>query len=588
MPLGADDEQTTGLADALGLAGDLILVLLQPLGKQLAGIQNLLIVGVGVAGGFGDQLVVHALLAQVVLGQILGVAAQHDIRTTAGHVGGHGDGAELTGLRHDLGFLLVVLGVQQIAGDTLTLQHMAQQLVLLNGDRTHQHRLALGVALLYLLDDGAVFAVLGLIHAVVVVDTGDGAVSGDLHDIQLVDGGEFLLLRHGRTGHTGQLGVHTEVVLEGDGGQRLALPLHLHLFLGLDGLMQTLAVAAAEHQTAGELVHDDDLAVLHHVVHIALHDAVGTDGLIDVVGDGAVFRVAQIVQMEEFLRLGDAAGGQGDALGLFIHDVVGVDVGIFLLLAVRLHDDEALQLAGESVGHVVQLGGLVALTGNDQGGAGFIDQDGVHLVHDGEVVAPLHQLTGVDGHVVTQIVKAHLVIGAVGDVGIVGLLPLLLGEVVDDKPHGQTQEAVYLAHPFRVTLGQIVVDGDDVHALAGQRVQIGGQRGHQRLTFTGLHLGDAALMQHDAAHQLHRIGAQAQHAVRRLADGGKGLRQNVVQRFAVGQTLFELRRLGLKLRVGHGLVLGFHALNLVDDGPDGFQLTFGIGSEDLGNQSHVF
>ena len=30
-------------------------------------------------------------------------------------------------------------------------------------------------------------------------------------------------------------------------------------FLGLDGLMQTLGVPAAEHQTAGELVHNDDL-----------------------------------------------------------------------------------------------------------------------------------------------------------------------------------------------------------------------------------------------------------------------------------------------------------------------------------------
>ena len=95
-------------------------------------------------------------------------------------------------------------------------------------------------------------------------------------------------------------------------------------------------------------------------------------------------------------------------------------------------------------------------------------------------------------------------------------------------------------------------------------------------------------MQHDAAHQLHRIGAQTQHAVRCLADGGKGLRQNVVQRFAVGETLLELRRLGLKLGVGHGLVLGLHALDLVDDGPDGFQLTFGIGSENFGDQSHVF
>ena len=56
---------------------------------------------------------------------ILGVAAQHDIRTTAGHVGGHGDGAELAGLRHDLGFLLVVLGVEQIVLDALAGQELA-------------------------------------------------------------------------------------------------------------------------------------------------------------------------------------------------------------------------------------------------------------------------------------------------------------------------------------------------------------------------------------------------------------------------------------------------------------------------------
>ena len=31
--------------------------------------------------------------------------------------------------------------------------------------------------------------------------------------------------------------------------------------LGLDGLVQPLIVAAAQHQAAGELVHDDDLAV---------------------------------------------------------------------------------------------------------------------------------------------------------------------------------------------------------------------------------------------------------------------------------------------------------------------------------------
>ena len=560
----------------------------QLLGEQLPGVEDLLVVRLGVAGGLGDQLVGESGLAQVVLGHVLGVAAQHDIRTTTGHVGGHGDGAVLTGLRHDLRLALVVLGVQQIVLDALAGQHLAQQLILLDGDGTHQHRLALGVALLHLPDDGAVLAVLGLVDGVLIVDTGHRAVGGDLDDIQRVDGGEFLLLRQGCTGHTGQLAVQAEVVLERDGGQRLALALDGQMLLGLDGLMQTLRVPAAEHQAAGELVHDDDLAILHHIVHVALHDAVGLDGLVDMVGGGAVLRIAEVVQMEELLRLLDAPGRQGAGAGLLVHDVVRVDVDVLFLLVVRLCHHIFLQTGGEHLGHVVHLGGLLAHAGDDQGGAGLIDQDGVHLVHDGEGVTPLHLLIGVDGHVVTEVVEAHLIVGAVGDVRLIGLLPLLLAHVVDDQTHGKTHEAVYLAHPLGVALGQIVVDGDDVDALAGQCVQVGGQRGHQRLTFTGLHLGDAALMQHDAAHQLDGIGAHPQHTVGGLPHGGKGLRQNVVQRLAVLQTSLELRRLGLQLGVGQRLVLVLQRRDLVHDGIDALQLTLAVCSENLGKQSHIF
>ena len=103
------------------------------------------------------------------------------------------------------------------------------------------------MALLHLTDDRPELTLLRFIHGVLIVDTGDGTVGGDLHNVQLVDGGKFLLLRQGRTGHTGQLLIQAEVVLEGDGGQRLALPLHGDVLLGLDGLMQTLGVSAAEH-----------------------------------------------------------------------------------------------------------------------------------------------------------------------------------------------------------------------------------------------------------------------------------------------------------------------------------------------------
>ena len=314
----------------------------------------------------------------------------------------------------------------------------------------------------------------------------------------------------------------------------------------------------------------------------------GLQGLVDVVVQRGVGGIGQVLHVEELLGLGDAGGGEGGGLGLLVHDVVGVDMDVLFLLIVHLNDHLFLQAGDEHLGHVVHLGGLFALAGNDQGGTGLIDQDGVHLVHDGEAVAPLHQLAGVDAHIIPEVVEAHLVVGAVGDVGGVGVLALLRGQAVNDQTHLQAKEAMHLAHPLGVTLGQIVVDGDDVDALAGQRVQIGGEGGHQRFAFAGLHLGDPALMQHDAAHQLHPVGAHAQHAVRRLPHGGKGLRQNIVQSLAVGKALLELRRLGLKLGVGHSLVLVGHGVDLIHDGIDGFQLPGAVIAKDRFQKSHRF
>ena len=125
VALGADDEKAAGLPDLLRLLGDDGLMLGHFLSEQLPGIQNLLVVGVSVAGGVHDDLFGVTGLHQVSSGQILGVAAQHDIGTTAGHVGSHGDRTQLTGLSHDLSFLLVVLGVQQVVLDALPGQQLA-------------------------------------------------------------------------------------------------------------------------------------------------------------------------------------------------------------------------------------------------------------------------------------------------------------------------------------------------------------------------------------------------------------------------------------------------------------------------------
>ena len=63
-------------------------------------------------------------LAQLVHGHELGVAAQHNVRTTACHIGGDGDSAKFTGLGNDLCFLLMVLGVEHMVGNAGALEQL--------------------------------------------------------------------------------------------------------------------------------------------------------------------------------------------------------------------------------------------------------------------------------------------------------------------------------------------------------------------------------------------------------------------------------------------------------------------------------
>ena len=91
---------------------------------------------------------------------------------------------------------------------------------------------------------------------------------------------ELLGLGVGGAGHAGQLLVHAEVVLEGDRGQGLVLVLDLDAFLGLDRLVQAVGPAAARHEAAGELIDDEHLAFLDHVIHVPLEQGMGAQRLL--------------------------------------------------------------------------------------------------------------------------------------------------------------------------------------------------------------------------------------------------------------------------------------------------------------------
>ncbi len=61
-------------------------------------------------------------------------------------------------------------------------------------------------------------------------------------------------------------------------------------------------------------------------------------------------------------------------------------------------------------------------------------------------------------------------------------------------------------------------------ALALDGIEIGRERGDQRLAFAGAHLGDLAAVEHDAADHLDIEMPHPEHAHRGLAHGGEGFR----------------------------------------------------------------
>ena len=260
-----------------------------------------------------------------------------------------------------------------------------------------------------------------------------------------------------------------------------------------------------------------------------------------------------------------ALGGGDGVLGL-IHDVVarGLDVLGGGEHVVR-HVLTALQAAHGTREVLVGAGGLGAGARDNERRSGLIDQDGVDLVDDGVVMAALYALLGAGDHVVAQVVETELGVGAVGDVCLVGRTLELERHIVLEQTDGHPQVLIDAAHPLGVALGKVIIDSNDVHALAGNSVEVAGQRGDERLAFAGLHLGDMPLVQRHGADELYVKVTHARDALGSLAHGGKSLGEHVVERLAVGVTLAELIGLAAEFLLGHLLKLGLKTVDLVDD-----------------------
>src|SRR5262249_37158155 len=173
-----------------------------------------------------------------------------DVDAAAGHVGRDRDRGDLPRVLDDLGLARVLLRVQDVVLDALTLEELAQELRCLNGDRADEHRLAPRVAVLDVVDDGLELRLHRLEDQVVLVLADDRDVGWDRDDLEAIDLDELLLLGLRRAGHARELVVEAEIILERDRRERLVLILNLDALLRLDRLVEALRPTAALHEPA--------------------------------------------------------------------------------------------------------------------------------------------------------------------------------------------------------------------------------------------------------------------------------------------------------------------------------------------------
>ena len=85
--------------------------------------------------------------------------------------------------------------------------------------------------------------------------------------------------------------VHTEVVLQGNGSESLCGSFHLHVFLSFHSLVESIAPAAAFHNTTCLFVYDFHLAIENNVFIVLIEHGVSLEQLLQRVHTFALYTV---------------------------------------------------------------------------------------------------------------------------------------------------------------------------------------------------------------------------------------------------------------------------------------------------------
>ena len=264
----------------------------------------------------------------------------------------------------------------------------------------------------------------------------------------------------------------------------------------------------------------------------------GFQRLLDVMHNGDIGRIIE----RAFFQL---AGCAQHLFNMLVACFSQIDRALFLIKLVIASD----KIGDNAVDGIIEFGFIIRGAGDDQRRARFIDEDGIHFIDNGEGMTALHHLREVIFHIVAQIIKTKFIVGAIGNVGRIGLAALFIIKAMHNDTYGQAQETIDLAHPLRVAAGEIIIYRHHMHALAIQGIEISGQRGDQGLAFTGAHFSNATFMQHHAADQLHIKMTLTQRSLGAFSHGGKSGNEQIVEFGALRQLLTKVLSPGAQIGI---------------------------------------
>ena len=329
-------------------------------------------------------------------------------------------------------------------GQALFGQQLRDELRVFNRGRAHQHRLTALEALFDVFNGRLVLLLRGLVNTVQLIISVARTVGRYHHRLQTINFLKLVRLGVCRSRHPGQLGIKTEIVLKGDGRHGLVLGLNGHPFLGFNGLVQTFAPTPARHQSTRELIHNRDLTALAHIVLIFEIQMMCSEGRIQVVHQADVGRIIKRCACRQEVRLREKS------LSVFMTHLGQKHLPRFLIQGEVSRRDDAFSRSGvlltnlaDQLGHNRIHGNVdrrvvLGLTTDDQRRSRLVNQNRIHLVHDGVIEPSLHAVLCLIDHVVPEVVKAVLVVGAVGDVTAVSRLLVGSGQLGQIDPHAQS------------------------------------------------------------------------------------------------------------------------------------------------------